>query len=132
MTNESRENYIRAIYVISKRKGIVRGKDLAEYLSVSKNTVSAMLSRIRGDGYLTYKSYGALTLTRKGTALAKKLTQKHRLIELFLTNVLKRDPAKVHPEACLLEHDFSPKSISAMKKLLGNPKADPHGSPIYQ
>ncbi|HQT44443.1 MAG TPA: metal-dependent transcriptional regulator [Candidatus Micrarchaeota archaeon] len=132
MVNESRENYIRAIYVISQRKGSVRGKDLAQYLSVSKNTVSAMLSRIRGEGYLSYKNYGALALTPKGKQLAKKLTQKHRLIELFLTNVLMRDPRKVHPEACLLEHDFSPQSMSAMKKLLGNPKADPHGSPINQ
>ncbi|MFA5105384.1 MAG: metal-dependent transcriptional regulator [Candidatus Micrarchaeia archaeon] len=132
MPNEQRENYIRAIYVISKRKGSVRSKDLAAYLSVSKNTVSTMLSRISTEGYVAYERYGALALTRKGTSLAKRLTEKHRLIELFLAKVLKRDPAQVHDEACLLEHDFSPQSMAAMKKLLGNPKSDPHGSPIYQ
>ncbi len=132
MINEPRENYIRAIYVISTRKGTVRSKDLAQYLSVSKNTVSAMISKIRDEGYISYEKYGELTLTRKGRSLAKKLTQKHRIIELFLARVLRRDPRRVHAEACLLEHDFSPQSISAMKKLLGNPKSDPHGSPIYQ
>ncbi len=132
MINESRENYLRAIYVISTRKGAVRSKDLVQYLSVSKNTVSAMLSKIKDEGYLSHKNYGALSLTPKGLGIAMKLTEKHRLIELFLTRVLKRNPKTVHPEACLLEHDFSPQSMKAMKKLLGNPKTDPHGSPIYQ
>lgn len=130
--NEQRENYIRAIYLLQSRKGKARGKDLSEYLHVSKNTVSAMLSSLRSERYVLHENYGELSLTRKGARLAKKLTQKHRLIELFLVETLGRDKRSVHPEACKLEHAFTTKSISAMKRLLGNPRIDPHGSPIHQ
>jgi len=131
MINEFREDYIRAVYLISQRKGEARSKDLALYLGVSKNTVSAMLSRLRSQGYVSYQNYGPIALSAKGTQVAKKLTEKHRLIELFLTTVLSRDPKDVHHEAGLLEHDFSAKSLAAMKRVLGNPTLDPHGNPIY-
>ena len=130
MLNEQRENYIRAIYLISSRNGAARGKDLSDYLKVSKNAVSAMLTQLRSENYAVHEKYGALSLTRKGASLAKKLTAKHRLIELFLVKKLGHDPKEVHPEACRLEHVFSRKSLSAMKRLLGNPKLDPHGQPI--
>ncbi|MFA6213758.1 MAG: metal-dependent transcriptional regulator [Candidatus Micrarchaeia archaeon] len=130
--NEQRENYLRAIYLISSRNGKARGKDLSEYLRVSKNAVSAMLSSLSGEGYASHENYGAVSLTGKGARLARKLTEKHRLIELFLVKKLGRSPKDVHPEACLLEHAFSGKSMLAMKRLLGNPKLDPHGSPIPQ
>jgi DtxR family Mn-dependent transcriptional regulator len=132
MLNEQRENYIRAISLISARKGAARGKDLSDYLKVSKNAVSAMLSRLKCENYVAHENYGSLSLTRKGASLAKKLTQKHRLIELFLVKKLGRSPKDVHPEACRLEHAFSRKSMLAMKRLLGNPRLDPHGSPILQ
>lgn len=132
MMNEQRENYIRAIYLISLRKGAARGKDISEYLRVSKNTVSAMLSSLRREKYVIHENYGALTLTRKGARIAKNLTEKHRLIELFLVKKLRHSPRDVHSEACRLEHGFSKKSLSAMKRLLGNPRLDPHGQPITQ
>ena len=130
MTNAYREDYVRAVYVIGERKGAVRGKELAGYLGVSKNTVSEMLSRLRKEGLVKYENYGPLALTSRGRRLAKDLTAKHRLIELFLTKVLKRDPGDVHEEACLLEHDFSNESLGQMRRLLRNPKTDPHGSRI--
>lgn len=131
MINEQREDYIRAIHLLAIRKGAVRNKDLADYLKVSKNTVSAMLLQLQKDGYVSYKKYTELKLTGKGSALARKLTERHRLIELFLAEVLKRDPSEVHDEAGRLEHDFSQESIDEMKKILHNPKYDPHGQPIY-
>lgn len=131
MINEQREDYIRAIYLITIRKETVRNKDLADYLNVSRNTVSAMLLQLQKDKYVSYKRYADLKLTRKGKDLARKLTEKHRLIELFLTSVLKRDPRTVHEEAGRLEHDFSHESLKEMKKILHNPKYDPHGQPIY-
>jgi DtxR family Mn-dependent transcriptional regulator len=131
MINEQREDYIRAIYLLTIRKETVRNKDLSGYLNVSKNTVSAMLLQLQKDGYVSHKKYAEMKLTRKGNKLARKLTVKHRLIELFLTSVLKRDPKEVHEEAGRLEHDFSKGSIREMKKILHNPKYDPHGQPIY-
>ena len=129
--NAARQDYIRAIYVVSESKQEVRSKDLATRLRVSKNTVSQMLSALREEGFVSFEKYGSINLTKKGKAFAKKLTAKHRLIELFLTKVLKRNPAVVHDEACKLEHDFSEESLQQIKRMLGNPKTDPHGKPIY-
>jgi DtxR family transcriptional regulator, Mn-dependent transcriptional regulator len=131
MISEQREDYIRAIYLLAIRRRPVRNKYLAEYLNVSKNTVSAMLLRLQKDHYVSYERYAELRLTRKGESLARKLTERHRLIELFLTDVLKRDPKSVHEEAGRLEHDFSRESMREMKRILKNPRYDPHGQPIY-
>ncbi|NUN11364.1 metal-dependent transcriptional regulator [Candidatus Micrarchaeota archaeon] len=128
--NESRQDYVRAIFVLSERNQEVRSKDLVSYLEVKKNTVSHMLSALRDEGFVSFQNYGSISLTKKGLLLAKQLTAKHRLIELFLTKVLKRNPSEVHDEACKLEHDFSEDSLKEMKKLLGNPSLDPHGKPI--
>jgi DtxR family Mn-dependent transcriptional regulator len=130
MINDYRQDYVRAVFVLSQRQGEVRGKDLAAYMHVSKNTVSVMMGRLKAAGLVKYESYGPIALSASGMRLARKLTEKHRLIELFLARVLKRDPKKVHDEAGMLEHDFSDESIAAMRKLLRNPKADPHGQPI--
>ncbi|MBI4052898.1 MAG: metal-dependent transcriptional regulator [Candidatus Diapherotrites archaeon] len=131
MVNQSRLDYVRAIFILSGRLGEVRGKGLSEYLGVSKNTVSTMLKRLRAQKLVLYEEYGAVSLTKKGERLAKDLTARHRLIELFLTRVLKRNPKTVHGEADLLEHAFSEQSLKSMRKLLGNPKFDPHGKTIF-
>jgi len=137
MINAFREDYIRAIFVLCENgagRDIpcgIRSKQLVTYLGVSKNTVSEMLSRLRLEGYVEYENYGAINLTQKGRKLARSLTAKHRLIELFLTKIFHRDPLRVHLEACALEHDFSKESLAAMKNMLGHPKFDPHGKPIY-
>lgn len=129
--NEFRQDYVRAIFVLSEGRGEVRSKDLVSYLQVRKNTVSEMLSRLKREGLVSFESYGAVSLTGTGRSLARKLTRKHRLIELFLTKILKRKPESVHEEAGRLEHDFSEESLKEMKKLLGAPRVDPHGKPIF-
>ncbi|MFA6036390.1 MAG: metal-dependent transcriptional regulator [Candidatus Micrarchaeia archaeon] len=144
MVNAWREDYVRAIFLLSAPEGGsrparaahygevgVRSKQLSGYLHVSKNTVSEMLNRLKSAGLVNFEHYGPISLTAKGRKLARALTARHRLIELFLARVLKRKPSAVHDEACRLEHEFSQESIDAMKKLLKNPTLDPHGEPIY-
>ena len=71
-----------------------------------------------------------MQLATKGRRAAEKLTSKHRIIELFLKEVLKLRKTDFHEEAHRLEHAFSDESIGQIKRLLGNPKKDPHGKPI--
>ncbi|MDP2717748.1 MAG: metal-dependent transcriptional regulator [Candidatus Micrarchaeota archaeon] len=126
------EDYVRAVYYLQSRHGAAKPSAVAERLGVSKNTVTAMVQRIATQGYLAYKAYGAIELTQKGRTLAKRLTYRHRLIELFLTEKLGLPKAAVHAEACRLEHDFSDASIWGLEKLLGHPETDPHGKPLRE
>src|SRR3989339_230267 len=130
MFTANKEDYLRGLYLLEEEKGELKSIDLAHYLNVSKPSVSEMVQELNKEGLVSYKKYSKLKFTAKGKRIAQKLTSKHRLIELFLKNVLKIDLKNIHDEAHRLEHAFSDESIVKLKKLLGNPKKDPHGKPI--
>ncbi|MBI3027735.1 metal-dependent transcriptional regulator [Candidatus Woesearchaeota archaeon] len=130
MFTANKEDYLRGLYILEEEKRELKSIDLAHYLDVSKPSVSEMVQELNKEGLVSYKKYSKLKFTSKGRKIAQKLTSKHRLIELFLKNVLKIDSKNVHQEAHRLEHAFSDDSINKIKKMLGNPKKDPHGKPI--
>ena len=130
MESVNKEDYIRAIYILMEKHNEVRSVQLADYLNVTKPSVSEMLKNLDKDGFIEYHKYAKIKLTRKGSTEAKNLTARHRIIESFLKNTLKISRKHIHEEANRLEHAFSQESIEKMRKLLGNPKKDPHGKPI--
>lgn len=130
MESASKEDYLRAAYHLMEENKAVRSVDLADYLSVTKPSVSEMLRELSKEGLIQYKKYSKIKLTGKGHKIARNLTSKHRIIESFLKYILKIDTKKIHEEAHRLEHAFSDISIKKLSKLLGNPKVDPHGKPI--
>lgn len=130
MESASREDYLRAIYHLMEEKHEVKSVEVADYLEVSKPSVSEMLKTLNSDGLIDYKRYSRVKFTKKGLNAAKGLTARHRIIESFLKDVLKISPKSIHDEAHRLEHAFSDESIERMRKLLNNPKTDPHGKPI--
>ena len=132
MFTTNKEDYLRALYILDEEKHEMKSIDLAHYLDVSKPSVSEMVRELNKEGLISYKKYSKLKFTPKGRKIAKKMTSKHRLIELFLKNMLKIESKNVHQEAHRLEHAFSDDSIKKLRKLLGNPKKDPHGKPIPQ
>ena len=132
MFTANREDYLRGLYILEEEKGELKSIDLAHYLSVSKPSVSEMVKELNKEGLVSYKKYSRLRFTPKGHKIAKKLTSKHRIIETFLKQLLKINSSNIHQEAHRLEHAFSDESVNKLKKLLGNPKKDPHGKPIPQ
>ena len=130
MFTAHKEDYLRGLYILEEEKGKIKSIDLARYLNVSKPSVSEMVQELNKEGLISYKKYSKLKFTPKGRNIAKKLTSKHRLIELFLKNILKIESKHIHKEAHRLEHAFSDESIAKLRKMLGNPKKDPHGKPI--
>ena len=130
MESASREDYMRGMYHLMEEEGSIRSVDLADYLNITKPSVSEMLRELNREGLVQYKKYSRLKFTSKGQKIAKKLTFKHRIIESFLKGVLKIRSNDIHDEAHRLEHAFSDESISRLSRLLGNPKTDPHGKPI--
>ena len=132
MFTANKEDYLRGLYILEEEKGEIKSIDLAHYLNVSKPSVSEMVKELNKEGMVSYKKYSKIKFTSKGRKIAQKLTSKHRLIELFLKKILKISSKHIHQEAHRLEHAFSDESIFKIKRLLGNPKKDPHGKPIPQ
>ena len=130
MESISKEDYLRGIYHLLEDEGHVRSVDLADYLNITKPSVSEMLKELNKGGLIAYKKYSKLRFTSKGKNIARKITLKHRVIESFLKNTLRIDSQNIHEEAHRLEHAFSDESIEKLRRLLGNPKEDPHGKPI--
>ena len=128
---QTREDYLRAIFRLQERsKNPVRLTDVAAQLALSKSTVSERVKELAAAGYLKHAKYAQLSFTRRGYEVAKKLTQKHRLIEVFLYKTLHIPKDKVHAEAHRLEHALSDMVAKRLSTFLGNPKRDPHGSKI--
>ena len=131
MTSATREDYLRAIYHLEDEyKMPVKAKYIVEYLQLSKSTVSERLQGLAEEGLVKHEPYKAVEFTAKGRAIAKKLTFKHRIIEVFLHDLLKMKGDKIHEEAHRLEHAFSDEAINKLSNVLGKPKTDPHGQHI--
>jgi DtxR family transcriptional regulator, Mn-dependent transcriptional regulator len=131
MASPAEEEYLRAFYYLQEKKGVARLTDLAFYLKVSKAGVSEMISSLSSRGLVRHQPYSPAMLTQKGLSIARKMTFKHRVLELFLSQKLGFAADRVHEEASRLEHAASDEMIRRLYHLMGKPKADPHGSPIY-
>lgn len=131
----SKEDYLKAIWTLSEREQENGRKeamtnDLAERLNVSSPAVSRMLKQMEDQSLVARVPYYGVLLTEKGREVALKIVRRHRLIELFLTEILNYPPEKVHDEAERLEHHVSDEFTERIDALLGNPAFCPHGSPI--
>lgn len=128
-STRTQEDYLRALYLLAGDggKGEVKLSDLAHSLGLSKPTVTQRLQDLSAKGWVSRERYGPVRLTARGRTIAENLTYKHRVIELFLCDVLGMDKRDVHKEAHLLEHAVSDAVIVRMAAHLGNPEHGPHG-----
>jgi DtxR family Mn-dependent transcriptional regulator len=89
-----------------------------------------MIKRRDSMGLVNYNSYKGVTLTDPGRRIALEIIRHHRLLELYLKEIMGYSLEKVHDEACRLEHYISDEFSEKIATMLGNPKFDPHGHPI--
>jgi DtxR family Mn-dependent transcriptional regulator len=130
-TNEGAENYAKAIYHLQGRsREPVHTNAVADRLGVTSASASAMLKRLSEEGLVDYEPYHGALLTAKGEAVALETIRHHRLIELFLAEVLGMPWDRVHEEAEVLEHHISEELEELIAAKLGQPALDPHGDPI--
>jgi DtxR family Mn-dependent transcriptional regulator len=126
------ENYVKRIFLEQQREpeSLVSLGALAAAMNVVPGTVTTMVKGLADSGLLRYEPRHGVKLTRNGEKLALTILRRHRLIELFLVNVLNVDWSEVHAEAEELEHSLSDKLLQRIDDYLGNPQFDPHGDPI--
>jgi len=124
------EDYLKAIYELSRETGSAVTTEVASRLAVATASVSAMVRRLTGQGLVSHERYGALRLTKKGRTVALQTVRRHRVIEAYLVTALGYGWDEVHQEAERLEHAASPELINRMAAAIGEPAVDPHGAPI--
>jgi len=121
MEQKSTQDYLKAIYGISKNKDVVSTTEIAHKLAITPASVTEMLKKLAEEGYVKYSPYHGSTLTEKGLKEAKKVTRKHRLLETFLSDVLHIGKDKVHLEACKMEHSLSDEAEESLCRFLKHP-----------
>jgi DtxR family Mn-dependent transcriptional regulator len=125
------EDYAKAIYVLETRaREAVSTTALAERLSVTPGSASAMIKKLDEHGLVSHTPYRGVRLTAQGRRTALEVIRHHRLLELFLAEVLEMPWDRVHQEAEVLEHVLSSELEEIIAAKLGNPTRDPHGDPI--
>jgi DtxR family transcriptional regulator, Mn-dependent transcriptional regulator len=130
-TNEAAQNYAKALYELQGRgESAVGTTAVAERLGVTPASASGMLRRLATEGVVDYAPYRGARLTTEGERLALEVIRHHRLIELFLAEVLDMPWDRVHAEAEVLEHHISEELEELIAAKLGEPSLDPHGDPI--
>lgn len=124
------EDYLKAIYQLSEGDSAVGTSAIAERLGVAPGSVTGMLKRLGNQGLVQHERYQGARLTEEGMREAIRMIRRHRILELFLVEVLGYTWDQVHPEAERLEHAASDDLVDRMAGVLGNPESDPHGHPI--
>lgn len=124
------EDYLKAIYQLSSQSEKVSTSQLAAYLKCSAASVTNMIQKLSLLKLVSYQPYQGVTLTAAGNRVALEVIRHHRLIELYLSEVLGYSWDQVHEEADLLEHVISEEFEARIDAALGFPTTDPHGDPI--
>lgn len=131
MPSLAEENYLKTIYHLSQNsKSGVSTKDISEAMSLSKASVTVMISKLAKGGFVNYERYKGVRLNQKGELAALRIIRRHRVWEVFLVKDLKFKWDEVHEVAEQLEHIVSPLLINRLDAFLGHPQFDPHGDPI--
>ncbi|MCS7051939.1 MAG: metal-dependent transcriptional regulator [Thermomicrobium sp.] len=124
------EDYLKVIFALERDEGQVTTHRIAERLGVQSPSVTNMLKRLAALQLVEHRPYRGVRLTERGRAVAVEVIRHHRLLELFLTELLGYPWEAVHEEADRLEHGLSEELESWIDARLGYPTTDPHGHPI--
>lgn len=127
----SEENYLKVIFHLGHgQQEAVLTSEIASNLNTTAASVTDMLKKLSEKELVSYERYRGVRVTRKGERAALDVIRRHRLWEVFLTDVLKFGWDEVHHLAEELEHVSSDDLISRLDRFLGHPRFDPHGDPI--
>jgi DtxR family transcriptional regulator, Mn-dependent transcriptional regulator len=124
------EDYLKAIWMLQQNEAPVSTSRIAERLELTSAAVTAMIKRLADQQLLRHEPYYGVALTATGELAALRIIRRHRVLELFLSEVLGYEWDRVHEEAERLEHAASDELIERLARLLGGPERDPHGSAI--
>ena len=113
--NESAENYLETILILSERCSVVRSVDIATELDFKKSSVSVAMKKLRQSDHIVVSPEGYITLTPEGKEVAERIYERHQVISAWLTK-LGVNAEVAAEDACRIEHVISAESFAALKK----------------
>lgn len=115
VVNESAENYLETILILSKRLPVVRSVDIANELNYKKSSVSIAMKNLREKNHITVTDAGFIYLTDEGREIAEMIYERHQYLSAFLES-LGVSAETAAEDACKIEHVISKESFEALKK----------------
>ncbi len=112
--NESAENYLETILILSQKLPVVRSVDIATELDFKKSSVSVAMKKLRENEHIIVSPEGYITLTPSGKEIADRIYERHTLLSSWLER-LGVDPKIAAEDACRIEHVISSESFEAIK-----------------
>ena len=122
-TNESAENYLETILMLSKRLPVVRSVDISNELGFKKSSVSVAVKNLREKNHITVSDAGFINLTQSGREIAEMIYERHEFLSKWLISL--GVPAETATEdACKIEHVLSKESFQAIKDFVKKSQLD--------
>ncbi len=115
--NESAENYLETILMLSKKLPVVRSVDIANELGFKKSSVSIAMKNLRENHHIIVSDAGFITLTESGRQIAEMIYERHELISSWLMRIGVNEETALE-DACKMEHVISQESFEAIKKFV--------------
>lgn len=115
--NESAENYLETILMLSKIRPVVRSVDIAEELGFKKSSVSVAMKNLREKEHITVTKEGFIYLTDSGRQIAETIYERHEFLSKWLIS-MGIDAETASNDACRMEHVISPQSFAAIKSFV--------------
>ncbi len=112
------EDYIEQIEFLSRKKKVVRVKDIAKSLNIKMPSVTAALQRLEEKKLINYERYGYVELTEQGKILAERVARRHSFLSLFFHDVLRINKVRADKNACSVEHYLSPEACRQINKFI--------------
>jgi len=117
---QSGEDYLETILLLSIKNGCVRSIDIANELGYSKPSISRAMGVLKKAGYIMMEPNGNIVFTEKGKEKATEIYERHQIITKYLITALGVDPVVAEKDACRIEHVISQKSFDRMKAFIKN------------
>jgi len=110
------EEYLEAMYILHRNKGIIRVKDIARMMNVKPPSVVDALKKLADKGLVEYEKYDRILLTGKGREIAEKTYSKHVLLTQFFIDILGIPPDIAEQDACQFEHYVHEITVERMRE----------------
>ena len=112
------EDYLEAIAVLEKKKGVARVRDIGQFMGVSTPSVTEALNILSKKGLILHERYGYVDLTSEGEKLAQSIQKRHNMLIKFLSEILNIDSKTAAEDACKMEHSISPQTFEKLNKFI--------------
>ena len=122
-SNESAEDYLESILILSEKLPVVRSVDISNDLGYKKSSISIAMKNLRAKNLITMTDAGYVYLTEEGMKIAKTIYERHKFFTEMLID-LGVDKKTAADDACRIEHAISPETFDAIKNFYNDHKAD--------